>query len=132
MSKKTIRLLDHLNFMVPLGFALAIAATAGAGGTFDGTYKGSSLALPGSRPRCFNYNAVIVIQDDHFSRRLGDADQIINVAGDGTFYGEGSYWVGNHSHKVEPVSITGKITGENLEADIRSSRCTSHMSLKRS
>lgn len=127
--KKRMGLSSRCNFMVPLALALALAGTAGAGGTFDGAYKGRQSMLPGSRPGCTSYNTTIIIKNNHFNRRWGDATLSIDVAGDGTFNGEATFI---SYRRPLVVSINGGIIGEKLEADMGDSNCKTHLSLTKS
>jgi len=73
---------------------------------------------------------VIVVRNNHFRRRWVNADLNVDVAGDGTFNSSTMYDVRRNGKGV--VTITGKIVGASLEADIGSDRCAFHMSLKKS
>jgi hypothetical protein len=133
MSKKRTRSLNHLPLVVPIGILLTLAGTARAGGAFDGTYKGSRLAQPGSSSRCLsNNNVTVIIKNNHFERRWGNANLGVDVAGDGTFHTEANILVGTARLKPRVVSIRGRIVGGNLEADMGTSACEVHLSLKKS
>jgi hypothetical protein len=117
--------------IVPIVVSLALAGTASAAGSFDGTYKGNATPLRAG-PHCIlqaRSGFTIEIQNNHFNRRWGDANMSIDVAADGTFHGEGAT---QGNHHVEPVSLIGKITGVTLEANVGAGNCAMHWSLTKS
>jgi hypothetical protein len=101
-------------------------------GSFDGTYSGPQTT---GNPGCYTLNQglTVVLRDNkfivHYSPLLGEtADISVNVADDGTFHGYGS----SIKHNVSvPISVKGRITGRQLDADI-DARCSAHMMLTRS
>ena len=122
-----------LHFAVPLAVTLALAGTAGAAGQFDGTYRGSqTVRLNNNYQGCSDSNdAVLIVRNNHFTRRwAGDSVINVDVANDGTFNGQASFIAGRNRQAT--VSITGKIAGGGLEADMGSDRCQLHLSLKKS
>jgi hypothetical protein len=127
LSRKT-----GLHFAAPLAVILALAGMASAAGPFDGTYRGSETMVRGNNTAlCTAHNdLVIVVRNNHFRRRWVEADLNVDVAGDGTFNSSTMYDLGRHRQGT--VTITGKIVGASLEADIGSDRCAFHMSLKKS
>jgi len=127
LSRKT-----RLHLAAPLAVLLALAGMASAAGPFDGTYRGSETMVRGNNTTlCAAHNdLVIVVRNSHFRRRWVEADLKVDVAGDGTFSGSTMYDVGHNRRAT--VTITGKIVGASLEADIGSDRCAFHMSLKKS
>ena len=127
------RSLNHLRFVAPIGVILALVGTAGAAGSFDGTYRGSvTVVLNNNYQGCSaSPDSVLVIRNNHFTRQwAGQAVFDVDVAGDGTFNKTASYTAGRNRQGT--VTITGKIAGASLEADIGSDRCRLHMSLKKS
>lgn len=117
---------------------------AGAGSTFDGTYKGSYLVLrgfftfpPGPGVECLNNNnETVMIKNNHFDIPWHGATLSLDIAGDGTFHSEAS-WDITTTHPLGIVSIHGRIIGENLEADMGGGvggavTCAVHLSLKKS
>jgi hypothetical protein len=127
MPRATLR---SLAFAVTVGLGVTAAAAAGP---FDGTYRGNQTTLrTNSSPDCASTNrtgVAIVIRDSHFNRRWGNGEMSVNVAPDGTFHAEAPV---QNSRNAHFASITGKITGGNLEADIGTNFCASHLSLKKS
>lgn len=117
-----------------LALTLTTAVTAaGAAGPFDGTYRGNQRAVRGNgSPDCARDsrdNIVIVIRDSHFNRTWGNGKMDVTVAPDGSFHGEGAVQNSRHAHFA---SINGKITGGDLEGEIGTNYCASHLSLKKS
>lgn len=133
MSKEKLWSLNHRLLAVLSGILLTSAGTASAAGAFDGTYKGSRLAQPGSSSGCLsNSNVTLTIKNSHFNRRWGDANLSVDVAADGSFHSEANILVGTARLKPRVVSFNGRIIGDNLEADLGTSACEVHLSLKKS
>jgi len=135
MATSGAHLLSHLHMVVPIAVTLALTGVAGAAGPFDGTYRGGETMVRGNNSTfcTANNDMVIVVRNNHFTRRWGPGGQAnlsVDVAGDGTFNGSTTYDVGRHS--MGTVTITGKIAGTSLEADVGSARCAFHMSLRKS
>jgi hypothetical protein len=131
MSNRRIRSPRHLHFAVLIAVILALVGTAGAGGAFDGTYKGSQTVLRSRAFWCHLSNSdhyVTVVRNNHFNRGWGGANMNVDVHADGTFHSEGAI---QQYRTVKPVSITGKISGDRLEADIGDIDCAIHVSLKK-
>jgi len=108
------------------------AAPAGAGGPFDGTYKGRQTGtLTTNAPDCqsLNHPVAIIIQDNHFTRRWGEATLDVAVAADGSF---AASFVTPDRRRLRNISIKGKIAGGVLDADIGSELCAAHLSLTKS
>ena len=126
------RITHSLHFAVPLAVTLALAGTAGAAGPFDGTYKGNQTVLRNNNYQgCSDRTDIaLIIRDNHFTRQWVGYVINVDVANDGTFSGKASYEAGRNRQAT--VSITGKIAGAGLEADIGSDRCQLHLSLKKS
>jgi hypothetical protein len=118
--------------LLPSAVSLVLAAPAGAAGAFDGTYKGRQTGtLTTSAPDCqsLNYPVAIVIQDDHFTRRWGQANLDVTVAADGSFAASA---VTPDRRRLRNIAIKGKIAGGVLDADIGSDLCAAHLSLTKS
>jgi hypothetical protein len=172
MSSKGTRSLNPLRFAVPIGVMLVLVGAAaragrrvlkhgvavallagcaqapdqaaGAGNTFDGTYKGSYLVVRGF----FNPNfsgigtsclsksdETVTIKNGHFDILWGFVPVSVDIAGDGTFRSE-AHWDIAFTHPMGIVSIRGRIIGENLEADMGGGiggavKCAVHVSLKK-
>jgi hypothetical protein len=118
--------------VVAIAATLTVAGAAGAAGPFDGTYKGSeTVQLNNNYQGCSNRtDIVLIIQNSHFTRRWYDTQFGVDVASDGTFSQVASFDAGRN--RRANVSITGKIVGASLEADMGSDRCKMHLSLKKS
>lgn len=128
----SIRRTVSLHFAVPLAVILALAGTAVAVGPFDGTYRGSQTVLLNNNYQgcSARTDIVLIIQNNHFTRQWAGSVINVDVAGDGTINGQASYQAGRGRQAT--ASITGKIAGAGLEADIGSDRCRMHLSLKKS
>ena len=134
MARSGTHLLSHRRMAVPIAVTLALSGVARAAGPFDGTYRGSETMVRGNNSTfcTANNDMAIVVRNNHFTRRWGPggtANLSVDVAGDGTFNASTTYDVGRHS--MGTVTITGKIAGASLEADVGSARCAFHMSLKK-
>lgn len=70
---------------------------------------------------------MVVIRDGHFTRSWGNGKMEVTVAPDGSFHGEGAV---QNSRRAHFATITGKITGGDLEADIGTNYCAGHLSEK--
>jgi hypothetical protein len=80
-----------------------------------------------------DHDTMIVVRDNQFERRWGNpanATVRVEVAPDGTFNSSASWQEGRTRPRV--VTIKGRITGGDLEADMGSDRCAVHLSLKKS
>jgi hypothetical protein len=132
MTIRRTHSLHHLLFVVPIAATLTLAGTAGAGGSYDGTYRGrETVQMSNNTALCSGRNNVrLVIRNNHFTRRWYDTDIGVDVASDGTFSQSGSFMTGNRT--MRSVTIRGKIIGTNLEADMSSGRCAMHLSLQKS
>ena len=122
-----------LHFIAPTAVLLALSGTAWAAGSFDGTYRGTqTVLLNGNYPGCAARNVVLTIQNNHFTRLWGGRGDAINVdvASDGTINATAMYEAGRGRQAT--VTITGKIAGPRLEADIGGDRCRLHLSLTKS
>jgi hypothetical protein len=118
------------NTAAPIAVILVLAGTARGGGSFDGTYSGPQTT---GNQGCYTLNqgVTVVVRDNKFIVHYGPpfetADVSVHVADDGTFHGYGS----SVKHNVpDPISVKGRITGRQLEADI-DARCSAHMMLTR-
>ena len=126
------RLLNHLHFAVPIAVGLALAGTAGAASSFDGTYRGSQTVLRNSNYQgCIDRtDIVLIIRNNHFTRQWVGNVIDVDVAGDGTFTKTASFEAGRNRQAT--LTVTGKIASASLEADIGSDRCRMHLSLRKS
>jgi hypothetical protein len=116
---------------VAVAATLAMAGAAGAAGPFDGTYSGSqTVQLNNNYQGCADRNIALVIRNSHFTRPWGGDEFGFDVASDGTFNKTGFYNAGRG--RQAQVTVTGKIVGASLEANIGSDRCKMHLSLKTS
>ena len=122
------RSLNHLYFVV----ILALAGTALAAGPFDGTYRGSQTVLLNNNYQgcSARTDIVLVIRNNHFTRQWAGNVIDVDVAGDGTINKTASYEAGRNRQAT--LTVTGKIAGASLEADIGSDRCRMHLSLRKS
>ena len=115
-----------------LSLGIAVAAQALAAGSFDGVYKGTQKStLNDNTGNCGNMDLAstsIKIMNNHFTRKWY-TDLDVDVAGDGTFHASA---VVPGARPMRTENITGKITGNNLEADIGSSHCGAHLSMTKS
>jgi hypothetical protein len=112
---------------------LALAAPAGAAGSFDGTYKGTQTVLRTNNTQACNSLAkddlALVVKDNHFSRGWYEVVVGVDVAPDGTDHQSVQTTIGR---RMAIVQVDGKITGPKLEADIGTSTCAAHLSLTKS
>jgi len=109
-------------------FAFVLMGHANAAGSFDGSYTGKirlvvvfyRFCSPASTDRD---DYTVVVENDHFVIKWGSTVYNVNVEPDGSFdtFGRGE--------DAKPREISGKITGSQLEADMGSNRCASHLSL---
>jgi hypothetical protein len=133
MNSKTKMLRGRFGLALPVAlFGLALAGSAGAAGPFDGVYKGTQTGtLNDNSGNCRNMDlpsTSIRITDNHFTRKwYTDID--VDVGGDGAFHAS-ALVPGARPARTE--NISGKITGNKLEADIGSSHCGAHLSLTKS
>jgi len=112
-------------------FATA-AASAVAAGSFDGTYRGTQKTIRTNNSsdctRIDQDHMSLTVQDNHFIRHWGVVTFDVTIAADGTFT---SNEVTGAQRKLRAAQMTGKITGNNLEADIGTDLCAGHLSLKK-
>jgi hypothetical protein len=110
---------------------LAIAWAALAAGVFDGTYQGTQRGIRTHQDYCLNLdldNITLVVRNDHFSKGWGPGVRLqLDVAADGSFYAS----VPNPG-TGRLIEMKGSICGDSLEADVGTSFCAAHLSLKRS
>jgi hypothetical protein len=108
------------------------AASALAASSFDGTYRGTQKTIRTNNSsdctRIDQENVALTVQDNHFVRHWGVITFDVTIAADGTF---SSNEVTGAQRKLRAAQMTGKITGNNLEADIGTDLCAGHLSLKK-
>lgn len=128
----------RLVFAALLAFPLA----AHAASPFDGTYRGSQEALRANGAgACANMardDVVIRIVDGRFSRKWGSntsggGDTIeLQVKPDGSFSGSVAALAQQSSrHGTREYTMSGRITGNLLEAELGSNLCAVRMRLER-
>ena len=119
--------------LVALPFSGALESAAAQ--TFDGVYRGSERTTltnhSGTCARIDSDNVMIRVQNNQFTRRWGLADLQVTVAADGSFDARQSVGEGRATGTPRVVELKGRITGGNLEADIGSTYCGAHLSLKK-
>jgi hypothetical protein len=115
-----------------LGLTMAVGLAAAAG-PFDGTYSGSRRETKSNNSGfCQNINrdqTQLVVANGVASYPWAKKTFEAPVKSDGTFEitGQGLAMAGASS-----ITLKGKITGNNMEADIGNNSCAAHMSLKKS
>lgn len=107
-------------------FALSSPATAAS---FDGVYSGKSAVTVGAgNTACgkdINFKAQV--SDNTFLYTWDGANKVIikvRIAADGTVTGEGG------AGTPLRATASGKLTGKNLEVDLKGAQCARHLSLK--
>ena len=122
----------HLALALILAGACFTTAAASAAGSFDGTYRGTQKTIRTNNSsdctRIDQENVALTVQDNHFVRHWGVITFDVTIAADGTF---SSNEVTGAQRKLRAAQMTGKITGNNLEADIGTDLCAGHLSLKK-
>jgi hypothetical protein len=118
--------------LLALGFALTAPGLATAASPFDGTYVGTQReTLSNNTAQCVDLNK---------DTRLRVTDGVISyrwvVPIETTVGNDGSFSVNQQGQQVgrggsNQISLKGKITGGQLEADVGSSHCAAHLSLKK-
>ncbi len=113
--------------------APAMPGPAGAASPFDGRYVGPMKATKndnsGYCKSADHDNSVLIIKDGVVKYTWGVALEA-KIAADGSFADDKP---GVAIRGASPtISISGKITGPRLEADVGSSRCAAHLSLTKS
>jgi hypothetical protein len=131
MSHKRITL--H-NALVPVAcLGLALIHPASATGSFDGSYRGTQRTLRSNNSAaCASLdhdNIRIVVQDNHFNRRWGQADLAVDIPASGAFH---QSVVTTDSRKMRTIEITGTIKDGTMDAEIGTSLCAAHLSLRKS
>ena len=115
-----------------LAVALLVApiATAAAAGPFDGTYSGENTLVRGGPPVCSPTHKITwTVADNHFKARWFSTTTLdAAVAPDGSFNTSAMY---NYGRQASRAILTGKISNGALEADIESTGCKYHYSLKK-
>ena len=111
---------------------LALAGPAWSASPFDGTYVGTQReTLSNNSSQCANNNkdTKLTVRNGTIGYRWGvpiettvGSDGSFNVDQQGMQYGRGG---------TNQLSFKGKITGGQLEADVGSSHCAAHLSLKK-
>jgi hypothetical protein len=134
MSNSAVASLRRLPVLVPMAIAgLIMVGPASGAGSFDGSYKGNQTTVrTNNTQECSTLdhaNVVLVVQDNHFTRRWGVADLSVDIGPDGSF---NKSVVTSDSRRLRNIAITGKIVGGALEADIGTDLCAAHLSLKKS
>ena len=119
---------------VALGLALGLIPLANhtmAAGAFDGTYAGQKRETQNNQSGyCHDTNGVtmLAVKDNVISYRWG-------VPLEGPVAGDGSFSVEHQGMAMRGaaamISIKGRISGGNLEADVGSNLCAAHLSLKK-
>jgi hypothetical protein len=133
MSNSAAASIRRLPGLIPLAFlGLVLVGPASGAGSFDGTYKGNQTTLRANNTQACatldHSNVVVIVQDNHFTRRWGVGDLSVDVAPDGSF--ETSV-VTSDSRRLRSITIKGRIAGGALEADIGTELCAAHLSLKK-
>jgi hypothetical protein len=134
MSNLAAASLRRLPVLLPIALAgLVLVGPASGAGSFDGSYRGNQTTLRSNNTQdCSTLdhpNIVIVVQDNHFTRRWGVGDLSVDIGPDGSF---SKSVVTSDSRRLRNIAITGKITAGNFEADIGTDLCAAHLSLKKS
>jgi hypothetical protein len=104
-------------------------AAATAAEPLDGAYAGQSSLLRGGPPTCPLPGKVSwTITDSHFTPNWYKSTIPAEVAANGSIKGSVMYTYGS---KTSTAAITGSIANGALEADIESTGCKYHYSLKK-
>jgi hypothetical protein len=118
-----------------MGLVLGLVSLADhtmAAGMFDGTYAGTLReTLNNNSGYCQNINrdTRIVIKDSVINYKWGPVPLETTVGGDGSFSVDRP---GMQSRGASAaISLKGRISGGNLEADVGGSQCAGHLSLKK-
>jgi len=118
--------------LLRLGLVIAVTVLCGkaiGAPSFDGVYKGTQQVIlsenSGSCARGDPRPATLVVRNNHFQIRWLVVLEL-EVMPDGTF--EGSRYSAAIG-AITVVRMKGKITGDNLEADIGNQYCVQHFSL---
>ncbi|MCC6719836.1 MAG: hypothetical protein IT555_18305 [Acetobacteraceae bacterium] len=118
--------------------ALAGSHPLGAGGPFDGVWKGEQVTIrKNTSARCegLDHPVTVRIVNSHFKRSWGPAKDIIEVEvkPDGTLFGATASLANMHSARrsSREYLVDGRITAGVLEAEIGSTLCTVKWTLRR-
>ena len=125
-----------------LAALLGLPLAAHAASPFDGTYRGSQEALransAGACAKMARDDVVIRIVDGRFSRKWGSntsggGDTIeLQVKPDGSFSGSVAALAQQSSrHGTREYTMSGRITGNVLEAELGSNLCAVRMRLEK-
>lgn len=104
------------------------ALAANAVGRFDGVYQGASRVVGFSSPYCRDYNGRMIVAGGTLSYQFGTNTMTSSVSGDGSF--SASFPVPNSLPAIV-LSLSGRIVGDTIDAEIRNIYCKYHLSLKR-
>ncbi len=104
------------------------ALAANAVGRFDGVYQGASHVVGFSSPYCRDYNAGMIISAGTLSYRFGQNTMTSSVTDDGSF--STSFTIPKSLPTIV-LSLSGRIVGDTVDAEIQNIYCKYHMSLKK-
>jgi len=127
MTRRTVFI--ALGVSVGLTWAITQSIAAGA---FDGTYRGAQRETVNNNSGQCNMaqqaNPPVVVKDNVIRYSWGVPLEA-TVAADGTFSVDRSGLAERGASAT--VSLKGRISGGNLEADVGGSRCGKHLSFKK-
>ncbi len=105
-------------------------AVAIAAGPFDGTYSGENTLVRGGPPVCSPAHRISwTVADNHFKAGWFSSTTLdATVAPDGSFNASAMY---NYGRQSSRAILSGRISNGVLEADIESTGCKYHYSLKK-
>jgi hypothetical protein len=117
-----------------LGLALGLTHGAMAAGPFDGVYAGTQRETRNNNSgMCQNINRDnirIAISNSMISYHWGPVPLETTIAADGSFSVDHTGMAATRGASAV-ISLKGKVTGGNLEADVGGSACAGHLSLKK-
>jgi hypothetical protein len=114
---------------VAVAFVIWPIAAATAAGPLDGAYEGQSSLLRGGPPTCAAPGKVSwTITDGHFAPNWYKTTIPTEVGANGSIKGSVMYTYGS---RTSTAAITGIVANGALEADIESTGCKYHYSLKK-
>jgi hypothetical protein len=103
-----------------------------AAGRYDGTYVGQATLLPGGNVgACRSFSTSISVTNDKLTYVHGANVAVVttDIAADGSFNGSGLY---TPVRTPVALQLTGKVTGNRIEADSSSPYCKYHLFLTKS
>ncbi len=115
--------------------ALSLTTGTMAAGTFNGTYAGMQHGNPNNSSaggHCSNLDhpVKLVVADNVAKYAWGQETIEAPIGNDGSFSGSKPGWAGRGG-SGQAFTLAGRISGGNLEADVGTTVCGAHLSLKK-